>query len=107
MLLNCAVLDGQRILSRKPVELMTVNHLNGKPFRDGPGFGLGFGLLDTGARGVPSSPGEFGWGGTHHSTYWVDPKEQLVVVHSAQLIPTGNLDDHDRLGAVVYQAITD
>ena len=108
MLLNGGELDGKRLLSRKSVELMTVDHIEGKPFRDGQGFGLGFVVVkDLGARGWPGSVGEYGWGGAYHSTYWVDPKEQLVVVYFTQLIPARGLDDHDKLRALVYQAIVD
>ncbi len=110
MLLNGGELDGKRILSRKSVELMTVDHLRDIPFRDGQGqgFGLGFSVVkDVGARGIPGSVGEFGWGGAYHSTYWVDPKEELVVVYFTQIIPAGNVDDHEKLRALVYQAIVD
>ena len=108
MLLNGGELDGRRLLSRKSVELMTVDHLNGVPFREGQGFGLGFSVVkDLGARGQTGSVGEYGWGGAYHSVYWVDPKEQLVVVYFTQLIPARGLDDHDKLRALVYQAIVD
>jgi CubicO group peptidase (beta-lactamase class C family) len=108
MLLNGGELDGKRLLSRKSVELMTVDHLNGVPYREGQGFGLGFSVVkDLGSRGQPGSVGEYGWGGAYHSTYWVDPKEQLVVVYFTQLIPARGLDDHDKLRALVYQAIVD
>jgi CubicO group peptidase (beta-lactamase class C family) len=108
MLLNGGELDGKRLLSRKSVELMTVDHLGGKPYREGQGFGLGFSVVkDLGERGQPGSVGEYGWGGAYHSTYWVDPKEQLVVVYFTQLIPARGLDDQDKLRALVYQAIVD
>ncbi|MFL6256814.1 MAG: serine hydrolase domain-containing protein [Pyrinomonadaceae bacterium] len=108
MLLNGGELDGKRLLSRKSVELMTVDHLGGKAFREGQGFGLGFSVVkDLGERGQPGSVGEYGWGGAYHSTYWVDPKEQLVVVYFTQLIPARGLDDQDKLRALVYQAIVD
>ncbi len=108
MMLNGGELDGTRLLSRKTVELMTTNHLTGQPFRVGQGFGLGFSIVeDVGARGLPGSKGEFGWGGAYHSTYWVDPTEELVVVYLTQLIPAGGLDDHGRLRALIYQAIKD
>ncbi len=69
MMLNGGSLDGSRVLSRKSVELMTVDHLDGIPFRAGQGFGLGFSVVtDLGARGQPGSVGEFGWGGAYHST---------------------------------------
>ena len=108
MMLNGGELDGKRILSRKSVELMTVDHLNGVPYNPGQGFGLGFEVVkDVGAVGRPGSVGEFGWGGAYHSTYWVDPKEQLVVVYFTQLIPARNVDDHGKLRALIYQAIVD
>jgi CubicO group peptidase (beta-lactamase class C family) len=106
MMLNGGELDGVRILSPKTVELMTVNHVGDRYTAPGVGFGLGFSVLnDLGARGQPGSFGEFGWGGAYHSTYWVDPHEQLVVVYFTQLIPAGGLDDHGKLRALVYQAL--
>lgn len=108
MMLGGGKLDGRRILSRKTVELMTTDHLGGIDFRPGQGFGLGFYVVeDVGLRGAPGSVGEYGWGGAYHSTYWVDPAEDLVVVYMTQLIPAGGLDDHSRLRALVYQAIDD
>ena len=108
MLLNGGELDGKRILSRKSVELMTVDHTGEKLFREGHGFGLGFSVVkDLGVRGAPGSIGEYGWGGAYHSAYWVDPKEQLVVVYFTQLIPARNVDDHGKLRALVYQAVVD
>ena len=109
MLLNGGELDGTRLLGPKTVELMTQNHLpEGVAFRSGEGFGLGFSVvLDAGLRGVPGSAGEYGWGGAYHSTYWVDPAEELVVVYMTQLLPAGDIDDSGKLRALVYQAIID
>ena len=111
MLLNGGTLDGKRILGRKTVELMTVNHIGGlRPefFNSGRGFGLGFSIiLDVGKFGMPASYGEFGWSGAYHSTYWVNPEEELVVTYMSQVRPATGLDDHARLRALVYQAIVD
>ncbi|MCF3651320.1 serine hydrolase domain-containing protein [Synoicihabitans lomoniglobus] len=111
MLANQGVHEGHRILSRKTVELMTVNHLPEGvkfPWSDGTGFGLGFSVkLNIGAGGLPGSYGEFGWGGAYHSTYWVDPAEDLVVVYFTQVIPASGLDDHAKLRALIYAAIDD
>ncbi len=107
MLLNRGELEGVRILSRKTVDLMTVDHLREIQFEKGVGFGLGFYVVeDLGDRGSPGSVGEFGWGGAYHTAYWVDPAEELVVVYFTQLIPAGGVDDHGKLRALVYQAIT-
>ena len=108
MMLNGGEFDGKRILSRKTVELMTVDHLVSKQVEEGVGFGLGFSVVkDLGARGVPGSVGEFGWGGAYHSSYWVDPKKELVVVYFTQLLPARDVDDHGKLRTLIYQAIMD
>ena len=108
MMLSGGELDGKQILSPKTVELMTVDHLVNKQVEEGVGFGLGFSVLkDLGARGTPGSIGEFGWGGAYHSTYWVDPQKQLVVVYFTQLLPAKNIDDHGKLRTLIYQAIMD
>ena len=99
-------LDGRRYLSRKSVELMTADHLAGVEFSPGMGFGLGFSVrTDLGAAGEPGSEGEFGWGGAYHSLYWVDPTERLTVVYLSQLLPAGDIDDHGKIRALVYQAL--
>jgi CubicO group peptidase (beta-lactamase class C family) len=106
MTLNGGVLDGQRVLSEKSIDLMTANHLREITFNPGEGFGLGFSVLeDLGDRGEMGSVGEYGWGGAYHSTYWVDPAEDLVVVYFTQLIPARNIDDHDRMRVAIYQAL--
>jgi len=108
MVLNGGELDGRRILSPKSVQLMTVNHVGGLYGSPGMGFGLGFSIADDlGARGELGSVGDFGWGGAYHSSYWVDPTEDLVVVYFTQVIPAPGLDDHGKLRALVYQAIVD
>lgn len=108
MTLNGGEFDGNRILSRKTIELMTSNHLADIPFRSGQGFGLGFSVVtDLGTRGSLGSKGEYGWGGAYHSTYWVDPVEDLVVVYLTQIIPATGLDDYAKLRSGIYQAIID
>ena len=68
MLLNGGELDGQRILGRKTIELMTANHIGDWDIdlAVGPGYGFGFGyatLKTIGKGALPGSPGTFGWGG--------------------------------------------
>ena len=109
MLANGGELNGHRVLSSRTVELMTVDHLNKEvDFRPGERFGLGFEVvIDPGARGMPGSVGEFGWGGAYGSTYWVDPAEELVVVYFTQLRPSSIVQDQLMLRALVYQALVD
>lgn len=107
MLRRGGELGGRRYLGRKSVELMTVDQLGDvASWTPGAGFGLGFEVIeDLGRYGRHGSAGAFGWGGAYHSRYWVDPAEGLVVVYLTQLTSTGGLDDHERLRALVYQAI--
>jgi CubicO group peptidase (beta-lactamase class C family) len=106
MLLNGGELDGVRILSPKSVELMTIDHLHDIEFRDGVGMGLGFDIvIDVGSRGTPGSLGDYGWGGAYHSTYWVSPKDRIVVVFFTQLLPATGSDIHGKLRTMIYQAM--
>ncbi len=114
MLLNGGELNGARILSPTTVRLMTTNHTGGLYeagdvyWQPGTGFGLGFRIrLDVGASGFPGSEGDYGWLGAYHSYYWVDPVEELVVVHLTQISPAFGLDDEAKLRSLVYAAITE
>lgn len=104
MMLNGGQLDGVRYLSPTTVKLMTVNHAGTLYGSDG--FGLGFSIKQTlGTSGLPGSIGEFGWGGAYHSTYWVDPQEDMVVTYMTNLNDTGGVDDHQRIRTLIYAAI--
>lgn len=101
MLLNGGIYNDSRILSRKSVELMIADQMNGDhyngvrfPWDWGTGFGLGFSITNhLGDRGVLGSVGEFGWGGAYHSNYFVNPEEKLLAVYFTQVVPI-TLDDH-------------
>ena len=111
MMLNGGEIDGVRLLSPKTVELMTVNHVGTLFAERGPadagrGFGLGFDVIeDLGKTGQHGTVGAFGWGGAYHTTYWVDPREKMVVLLMTQLLPAGGSDLHARFRALVYQTI--
>ena len=108
MLLNGGELEGADILSPKTVELMTVNHA-GTLYNGGrQGFGLGFAITEElGQTPDYGSPGAYGWGGAYFTTFWVDPKEQLVAVMMAQLLPANGLDLQEKFRSMVYQAIVE
>ncbi len=107
MLRRGGELDGQRYLGRKSVELMTTDHLiEAKYWTLRASFGLGFEVIaDPGRYGAPSSKGAYGWGGAYHNRYWVDPVERLTVVYLTQLTPAGDIDDHGKLHALIYQTL--
>jgi len=102
MLLNKGELDGVRLLSPKTVALMITNHLPGgkeiaelSPAADafnesgyrGVGFGLGVAVtLDPARMGIPGTAGEFAWGGMASTAFFVDPRENMVVIFMTQVI---------------------
>ena len=121
MLVEGGQLAGRRILGRKTLELMTVNHLPGgatlqelavggfgEAGYEGTGFGLGFAIgLGPAATAMAGSPGEYYWGGSASTTFWVDPAEDLVVVFMTQLFPSGTYPFREQLRALVLQALGD
>ena len=101
LFLNGGELDGVRLVSRKTVELMLVNHIP----RLQPAFGLGFGLEtpETDFRTVLSS-GSFEWGGAFATTYWADPSERLVaLIYTNVLGSTADLGNQFKV--LVYSAL--
>ena len=60
-----------------------------------------------GNAGAYGTEGSFGWGGAYHSTYWVDPEEELVVVYFTQVRPNAPVPDHTVLRNLIYQAMVD
>ena len=114
MLANGGQLDGQRLLARTSVRHMTSDHLgdikSAMPLlAPGYGFGLGFAVRRAdGLNGAPGSAGEFNWGGAGGTSFWVDPKEQLVAVLMTQAQPgTWQREFRELFRQLVYQAIAD
>lgn len=110
MLLNGGEFNGTRILGRKTVDLMTVNHLSPEIDIIFPGYGYGLGVgvcVSPVEAGNLGSVGQFGWGG--FATTWViiDPKEQLIALLFSQYVPGADLDLVNQFQTLVYQAIVD
>jgi CubicO group peptidase (beta-lactamase class C family) len=110
MLLDGGRLEDFRLLGRKTVEYMTSDHLGAIPgdgdlLPPGYGFGLGFAVrLHPGLAPVPGSPGQYYWGGLAGTTFWVDPREQLLAV---LMVQAPGQRDHVRAlsRSLVYAAI--
>jgi CubicO group peptidase (beta-lactamase class C family) len=121
MLRRGGELEGVRILGPRTVGYMTRNHLPGggdlachavgsfsETRYEGVGFGLGVHVtVDPIRAQVPSSVGEFGWGGMASTAFWVDPAEELTVVFMTQLVPSTTFNFRGQLKAIVYSAIVD
>ena len=111
MLLNGGEWEGQRLLSRKSVELITERHVEKipLPFMPGQYFGLGVAVRKAdGDSGLLGSPGTFGWSGGYNTYFRIDPQEKLIVMLLTQLAfsPT-NLELQYGFHNTVMQAITD
>jgi CubicO group peptidase (beta-lactamase class C family) len=118
-MLNKGQFDGTRLLGRKTVELMTMNHLKGDMadmgmprFSEstyyGVGFGLGFSVtLDPAKAHILGSAGEYAWGGAASTAFWCDPAEEMAVVLLTQLMPSSTYPIRRELRVLSYQAIVD
>jgi len=119
MMLNGGQLDGERVLSRTTVALMTSDHLGthiSAPVTPGElglgtlgyGFGLGFAVrLAPGIAAVPGSQGDYMWAGYAGTYFWVDPKEELAVVYMSQAPSPIRAHYRRLIRQLVYQAIVD
>jgi CubicO group peptidase (beta-lactamase class C family) len=119
MLLNYGELDGVRLLGRKTMELMTMNHLppallplhyNGVVDQPAPGIGFGLGfnvIVDVARSGTMGSAGDYGWGGNAETYFWVSPQERLVAILMTQCMPSLTYPIRNEFRTLVYQALVD
>ena len=105
MMLNGGEFNGVRLLSRKTVELMTMNQLTdmGVDY----GFGLGFSIVqdESDLREI-GSVGAYSGGGFFFTSFFIDPQEQMLGIFMCQLHPGGS-DLAERIRILSYQAIID
>ena len=120
MLLGGGALDGVRIVGRKTIDLMTMNHLPGgadlasmsksmfsEAANAGTGFGLGFAITTDVARSmIPGSVGEYYWGGLFSTAFFVDPVEELSMVFMTQMSPSNVYPIRRELKTLIYSALT-
>ena len=127
MLANSGRLDGVRILSRKTVDLMMLDHLGPDITRPRLGddwvgrtenrsgdmhLGLGHGyggyvIADVAENDVPGSVGTYAWGGAASTYFFVDREEQLVGIFLTQLSPSDSYPLRAQFRGLVYQALAD
>jgi CubicO group peptidase (beta-lactamase class C family) len=121
MLVNGGTLDGARIISPKTLRQMRTNHLPGgadltdmssslfsEANNAGTGFGLGFAMvIDPAQTLMPSSLGEFYWGGAYSTAFFVDPVEAITMVFMTQVYPSSTYPIRRQLKTLIYAALTD
>lgn len=108
MLLNEGEYNGVRYLSRNTVRLMTMNQIGDLTIDGQHKFSFGFRIVDENtSRLSPSQAGTYSWGGAFSTSYWVDPKEDMIVILYRQMWgPKVALTDK-AFKPLVYQAIND
>ncbi|MGY4769349.1 serine hydrolase domain-containing protein [Kribbella sp. CWNU-51] len=124
MLLNHGTHQGERILSRPAVELMTTNRLTAEQlaarealardnvhisFGQGQHGGWGFGMAVRTYRGDYAPIGQFGWDGGAGTSTYADPSNQLVGILLTQVgtsAPYSVQLMHD-FWTTVYQSMDD
>lgn len=105
MLLNGGEYNGNRILGRSSVRMMTMNQIGDVNMGDNK-FGLGFEIETVeGSTKTPSNVGTFSWGGAFSTSYWVDPKEHIVLLFYRQLQNGSHGDVVEKFKALTYQAL--
>ena len=120
MLRRGGELDDQRIIGSRTLNLMTRNHLRGgadltqlalgafaETAYDGTGFGLGFATTLNEVAAGSFGAGDFFWGGLASTIFWVDPREDLIVIFMTQLIPSATFNFRGQLKNIIYSAIVD
>ena len=120
MCANGGELNGTRILGRKTLDLMRMNHLPGgkdlsslskslfsETQNAGTGFGLGFAVVqDVAKTMMPGSVGEYYWGGMFSTAFFIDPVERLHMVFMTQLMPSAQYPIRRELKTMIYAALT-
>ena len=105
MLLNKGIYNGHKILAPRTVEIMLSGQLD-TMFNGTNNFGLGFEIVTPkGAALEPRNVGSFGWGGYFGTTYWADPKENLVCLIMTQHNPNSHGDLSQKIETLVYASL--
>ena len=105
MLLNKGRYNGRQILSPRTVEMMISGQLDFM-FNGTNNFGLGFEIVTPkGAALSPRNVGSFSWGGYFGTTYWADPKENLICLIMTQHTPNSHGDISKKFEALVYGSL--
>lgn len=94
MLLNEGKANGQRIIKKKTLELMTQSHIGEAPYAPGETFGLGFAITTDLPEDGLSSVGRYYWSGAYSTFFFVDPENDLYAILLTQTSPfTGSYGD--------------
>ncbi|MBR2824408.1 MAG: beta-lactamase family protein [Clostridia bacterium] len=113
MLLQGGSLDGERILGRKTIELISRDHLTPQQqathswdTQRGYGYGLGVRVMtNPEIADINGSVGEWGWDGAFGNWFCVDPKENLTCVYLTTNLPGDHYRFIPKLMASMYASL--
>lgn len=87
MLVNDGELDGERILGRKTVDMISRGVHQSNP-ESSTASGLSVGVVINSEKHLhPESQGSFNGGGYFYTSFWVDPKEKFIGILLSQINP--------------------
>ncbi len=115
MMLSQGKHGNARLLSRLSVELMTTDQLTAEQkaapslisgFLDGRGWGLGVSVITT-RDDLAAVPGRYGWDGGMGTSWYCDPKEDMITILMTQGFFTAPNPANVSFWTLAYQAIDD
>ena len=102
MLLNGGKYNGKQILSPRTAAIMVSPQLDFK-YNGVDDFGLGFSLTSEKSANLNArNKGSFAWGGYYGTTYWADPKDNLIVLIMTQHSPNSHGDLAGKIERIIY-----
>ncbi len=111
MFLNKGEYNGIRLLAPSTVRMITENQIGDLHPNLGDDaaynkFGFGFFIIsDEGSHFTPSQAGTYSWGGVFSTSYWVDPKEDMIVLAYEQMWGPYVANTAKAFKPLVYQAL--
>jgi len=119
MMLNRGELFGERLLSKKSIDLITTNQLpddllpisyNGIVSKTSSSYGFGLGYcinIEPRTAETLGSLGDYGWGGIADTYCWIDPDKQLIAILMQQFLPSLTHQSRLDFRNTVYQSLKD
>ncbi len=102
MLVNGGVYNGKQILGRRTIELMTSPQIA----VGNDNFGLGFRITSKKSADLNMfSEGTYSWGGYYGTSYYVDPKEKLIILIMTQHTPNSHGDFNQKVENIIYSSL--
>ena len=105
-IMNGGIYGESRILNEETVNLMKTNQISSILGDSGVGFGYGYGVATKDSDdAMKVKAGKFHWGGAFHTTFWVDPSREIIVIMMSQVISSPLKNEIDaKLEAIVNAA---